>query len=86
MRAGTLPASCVGGDEIRTFITQQATPVPLAVALPGHVAGPVDASRIEHTFVTELALPAVVTPVKVKHRRQNTTINHFTRLTPLPAL
>lgn len=46
---------------IQIFITQQATPVPLTVALPGVVAGPVDASRINHTFITELALPAVVT-------------------------
>lgn len=57
-----------------TFIAQQATPVPLAVALPLDVAGPVDASRVEHTFITELALPAVATPAK--HRR----INHVTHL------
>lgn len=46
---------------IQIFITQQATPVSLAVALPRDVAGPVNASRKEHTFITELAIPAVVT-------------------------
>lgn len=58
-----------------TFIAQQASPVPLTVALPGDVASPVDTSRKKHTFITELALPAIATPVK--HRCQNRTINHF---------
>lgn len=52
----------VAAAVIQIFIAQQATPVPLAVALPGGVAGPVDASRIEHTLITELAPPAVATP------------------------
>lgn len=46
---------------VQIFITQQATPVPLTVALPGYVAGPVDTSRIKNTFIAELALPAVFT-------------------------
>lgn len=46
---------------IQIFITQQATPVPFTVALPGEVTGPMNASRIKNTFITELALPAVVT-------------------------
>lgn len=62
-------ASRVGDDAreqnlSRTFIAQQAAPVPLAVALPLAVAGPVDAAGVEHTFVAELTLPAVVTPVR----------------------
>lgn len=68
-----VPASCVGGGEIRTktelfhtFITEQAAPVPLAVALPGVDAGPVDAARINQTFVTQRAHPAVITTVKHK--------------------
>lgn len=48
----------------RTFIAQEAAPVCLALALPGERAGPVDTSGIKHTFVTELTLPAVVTPAK----------------------
>lgn len=80
----TAPALCVEGYElprknkeyIRTFIAQQAAPVPLAAALPGDVAGPVDASRKQLTFVTELALPAVVTPVGTQMPKR-VTINHL---------
>lgn len=46
-----------------TFIAQQAPPVGLAVALPGQVAGPVDASREKLALVAELAVPAVAAPV-----------------------
>lgn len=47
-----------------TFITQQASPVPLTIALPGTVASPVDASRVDDAFVAELPLPAVAAPVR----------------------
>lgn len=53
---------------IQIFITQQATPVPLAVALPGVVAGPMDASGIKHTFITELALPPIATRASSRDR------------------
>lgn len=55
-----------------TFITQQASPVPLAIALPGTVAGPVDASGVDRAFVAELPLPAVAAPVRWS-TRQNIT-------------
>lgn len=49
---------------MQTFFTEQAAPVPLTVALPGGLAGPVDAAGVELTVVTEHALPAEVTPVR----------------------
>ena len=45
-----------------TFVTEQTSPVLLAGAMPGLVAGPVDAARVRQALVAERALPAVVTP------------------------
>lgn len=44
---------------IQIFIAHQTTPVLLAAALPGGVASPVDTTRMELTFITKLALPAI---------------------------
>lgn len=46
---------------VQIFIAEQASPVPVTVTLPGLVAGTMDTSRIQHTLVTELSLPAVAT-------------------------
>lgn len=45
-----------------TFIAEEAAPVLLASALPGHVTGPMQAAGVWQTLITELALPAVVAP------------------------
>lgn len=47
-----------------TFVAQQASPVPLAVALPGGLAGPVHTAGEDHAVVAELALPAELAPVR----------------------
>lgn len=64
----TVDAGLVATAVVKIFIAQQATPVPLTVALPGGVAGPVDASRIDDAVVAELALPAVVTLASARVR------------------
>lgn len=46
---------------IEVFLTIKATPVLLTVALPGLVAGAMDASGKDLTFVTKMAFPAIVT-------------------------
>lgn len=46
---------------VQIFIAEEASPVPLTIALPGIAAGPMNTTRIKHTIVTELALPAIPT-------------------------
>jgi len=45
-----------------TFITEQASPVLLTVALPGLTAGTVDTAGVWQALITQLALPAVIAP------------------------
>lgn len=49
-------------DIILTFITQQSTPVLLAVTMPRDITGSMDAAWVGQTLVAELTLPAIVTP------------------------
>lgn len=57
----SVDARMVATAVVQIFIAQQAAPVPLAVALPRYVAGPVNAAGVKPTLITELALPAVAT-------------------------
>lgn len=43
-----------------TFVTEQPAPALLAVALPGLLAGPVDAAGVPGTLIAAVALPALV--------------------------
>lgn len=53
---------------ILTFITQQSTPVLLAVTMPWDITGPMHTAWVGQTLIAELTLPAIVTPEKHKNR------------------
>lgn len=63
---------------VHTFIAEEASPVPLTIALPGIAAGPMNTTRIKHTIVTELALPAIPTPIGQRGQKQNRKSFHIT--------
>lgn len=54
-------ARLVAATVVQVFVAQEASPVRFTVTLPGGDAGAVNTSRVGHTLVTELALPAIVT-------------------------
>lgn len=56
---------------ILTFITQQSTPVLLAVTMPWGITGPMHAAWVGQTLVAEVTLPAIVTP-EIHERRAMT--------------
>lgn len=57
----SVDARLVTAAVIEVFLTIKATPVLLTVTLPGLVAGAMDASGKDLTFVTKMAFPAIVT-------------------------
>lgn len=56
-----------GPSPRRTFVTELSAPVGLTEALPGLVAGAVDAPRVRDAFVTVQALPAILAPGDRQH-------------------
>lgn len=63
---------------VQIFIAQEAAPVLLTSALPGHNTGPMQTTRIRKTLVTELPLPAVVALAFSRHR--TASMNQITAL------
>lgn len=73
-----IDAGMVCAAVVQIFIAQEAAPVLLTSALPGHNTGPVQAAGVRQTLVTELALPAVVA---LAFSRQHTaSVNQITAL------
>lgn len=56
-----------GPSPRRTFVAELSAPVGLTKALPGLVAGAVDAPRVRDAFVTVQALPAILAPGDRQH-------------------